>query len=56
VHALAVVSIHSFLGKARDWRSKSSNRAWKFLYTAEMIIGIIVITFFIGAYARMVLR
>jgi len=29
---------------------------WKVLYTTEMIIGILLITFFIGAYARIILR
>jgi hypothetical protein len=51
-----IVSFHIFLGRARDWKSKVSPRAYKFLYTAEMIIGIIIITFFIGAYTRLVLR
>jgi len=55
-YALFVISLHSFLGRARDWKSKSSNKVWKVLYTSEMIIGIIVITFFIGAYARIILR
>ena len=55
-HALFVISLHSFLGRARDWKSKSSNKVWKVLYTTEMIIGILLITFFIGAYARIILR
>lgn len=55
-YALFVISLHSFLGRARDWKSKSSNKVWKVLYTTEMIIGILLITFFIGAYARIILR
>lgn len=56
VVAMFIVSFHSFLGRARDWKSVSSPGAFKVLYTTEMIIGIILITFFIGAYTRMVLR
>lgn len=55
-YAMFIVSFHSFLGRARDWKSKSSPAAWKLLYTIEIIFGIILITFFIGAYTRMVLR
>lgn len=55
-HALFVISLHSFLGRTRDWKSKSSNKVWKALYTTEMLIGILLITFFIGAYARIILR
>lgn len=55
-HALFVISLHSFLGRTRDWKSKSSNKLWKALYTTEMLIGILLITFFIGAYARIILR
>lgn len=55
-YALFVISLHSFLGRARDWKSRSSNKVWKVLYTSEMIIGILLITFFIGAYARIILR
>ncbi len=55
-YALFVISLHSFLGRARDWKSKSSNKVWKVLYTTEMVIGILLITFFIGAYARIILR
>jgi hypothetical protein len=55
-YALFVISLHSFLGRARDWKSRTSNRVWKVLYTTEMILGIIIITFFIGAYARIILR
>ncbi len=56
IYALFVISLHSFLGRARDWKTKSSNKVWKVLYTSEMIIGILLITFFIGAYARIILR
>ncbi len=56
LYAMFMVSFHSFLGRARDWKSKVSPGTFKVLYTTEMIIGIILITFFIGAYTRMVLR
>lgn len=55
-YVMFIVSFHSFLGRARDWKSKSSPFAWKLIYTLEIIVGIILITFFIGAYTRMVLR
>lgn len=55
-YVLFVISLHSFLGRARDWKSRTSNKVWKLLYTTEMILGIIIITFFIGAYARIILR
>ncbi len=56
LYAMFIVSFHSFLGRARDWKSKSSPSAWKWFYTAEVIIGIILVTFFIGAYTRTILR
>lgn len=54
--AVFIVSIHGFLGGLGDAENliPSSNKTWKYLYTAEIIIGIVVITFFIGAYTRMV--
>ena len=55
-HAMFTISFHSFLGRARDWKSTNSNKTWKVLYTTEMIIGIVLITFFIGAYTSLVLR
>ncbi len=56
LHAQLLLSLHAFLGRARDWRAKSSNPLWKIFYTSEMVIGIIIITFFIGAYTRIILR
>jgi len=50
-----VVSFHSFLGRTRDWKATNSPSVWKLLYTTEIILGIILITFFIGAYTRLVL-
>lgn len=56
IYAMFLISFHSFLGRARDWKSGNSNTTWKVIYTTEMIIGIIVITFFIGAYTSAVLK
>jgi uncharacterized protein YjbI with pentapeptide repeats len=55
-YGMLMVSLHLFLGRARDWKIKTSPISFKFLYTLEIISGIILITFFIGAYTRLVLR
>jgi hypothetical protein len=54
--ALLVISMHGFLGGfgVADEFVKNSSSAFKALYTAEIVVGIIVITFFIGAYTRLV--
>lgn len=54
--ALIVISMHAFMGgfgNAEALVTNSSTR-FKLLFTAEILVGIIVITFFIGAYTRMV--
>ncbi len=50
-----IVSFHCFLGRARDWKATKTPSAWKAIYTTEVIIGIILVTFFIGAYTRKIL-
>lgn len=51
-----LMSLHTFLGRPRDWRAQVSNTTWKVFYVVEISIGIIITTFFIGAYTRIVLR
>jgi hypothetical protein len=51
-----LMSFHTFLGRPRDWRAQVSSTTWKILYVTEISAGIIITTFFIGAYTRMVLR
>ena len=55
--ALLVISMHSFLGGFGNSEAlvTDATSTYKFLFTTEIIVGIIVITFFIGAYTRMVL-
>ena len=55
--ALIVISMHSFLGGFGSSESllESSSSTYKYVFTAEIMVGIIVITFFIGAYTQLVL-
>ena len=55
--ALLVISMHSFLGGFGNAENLVANATstYKALFTLEMMTGIIVITFFIGAYTRMVI-
>jgi hypothetical protein len=57
VYAILVISMHSFLGGFGNSEHlvTNSTATYKYLFTAEIMIGIIVITFFIGAYTRLVL-
>lgn len=54
--ALLVISMHSFLGGFGNAEHlvTNSTSTYKWLFTAEIMVGIIVITFFIGAYTRLV--
>ena len=49
--------MHSFLGGFGNSEAlvTDSTTTYKWLFTAEIMAGIIVITFFIGAYTRLVL-
>ncbi len=54
--ALIIISMHGFMGgfgNAEALVTNSTSR-YKLLFTAEIMIGIILITFFIGAYTRQV--
>ncbi len=51
-----MISVMIFLGRTRDWKASMSDRNFKVLYLIEVVFGIILITFFIGAYTRLVLR
>lgn len=54
--ALIVISMHAFMGgfgNAEALVTNSTSR-YKMMFTAEIMVGIILITFFIGAYTRQV--
>lgn len=52
-----VISMHSFLGGFGNSEAlvTDSSTVYKWLFTAEIMAGIIIITFFIGAYTSLVL-
>ncbi len=54
-HGLLTISVHCLLNTNIGWDGGSTDRSWKILSTTEAIIGIILLTFFVGAYTRMVL-
>jgi uncharacterized protein YjbI with pentapeptide repeats len=56
LYAKILLSFQNFLGKPPIyWKAGSATKGYKILYMAELISGIILITFFIGAYTRIVL-
>ncbi len=54
--ALIIISMHGFMGGFGNAEALVTNSTtpYKLLFTAEIVVGIIVITFFIGAYTRQV--
>ena len=54
--ALLIISMHAFMGGFGNAEALVTNATsrFKLLFTFEILVGIIVITFFIGAYTRMV--
>ena len=54
--ALVVISMHGFMGGFGNAEAlvTNSTSTYKLLFTSEIVVGIIVITFFIGAYTRQV--
>ena len=54
-HGLVILSVQSLLAMNVGWDGERTDRAFKNLNTAESVIGLILLTFFVGAYTRMVL-
>jgi uncharacterized protein YjbI with pentapeptide repeats len=56
LYAMILISFQNFLGKPPIyWNAGQSPKGYKILYMVELIIGIILITFFVGAYTRLIL-
>lgn len=53
--ALFTMSLQSIIGANIGWEVMGKDRRFKYVNTILTIIGIILITFFVGAYTRMVL-
>jgi hypothetical protein len=53
--ALFTMSLQSIIGANIGWEVMGKDRRFKYVNTVLTIIGIILITFFVGAYTRMVL-
>jgi uncharacterized protein YjbI with pentapeptide repeats len=53
--ALVTMSLQSIIGASIGWEVMGKDRRFKYVNTVLTLIGIILITFFVGAYTRMVL-
>ena len=53
--ALFIMSLQSLIGANIGWEVSGKDRRFKYVNTIITLIGIILITFFVGAYTRMVL-
>lgn len=55
-YGMLLLSVQNLLGKPPVyWAAGKSPQGYKFLYIFQMVVGIILITFFVGAYTRLVL-
>ena len=56
LYAKVLLSFQNFLGRPPIyWAAGSAPKGFKMLYLTELVAGIILITFFVGAYTRLVL-
>ena len=52
---LCVVSLQSLIAINTGWDLGADNHRFRFINTSETLVGFIILTFFVGAYTRMIL-